>query len=151
MSYQKTTPSGDVFIVPERGDPDWGANATAILDRSLDSLQSGDLLSGSELVITPLNLTVSNGDHINETGSSLVVIKTNGQDVTLDAVAPITSPVGRDGKLLEIINVDNTFLVTIPDAGNTNINGGVTLGYMQSITVRWLGVVSMWSEVARNN
>ena len=151
MSYQKTTPSGDVYTVPERGDPNWGENATAILDRSLDSLLAGDVIITNELVITPLEVTVSDGDILNQIGSSMIILTTDGADATLDEVTPVQSPTDRNGKILRILNVDETYVVNIPDAGNMDINGGITLGYLHYIELQWIEVVGVWIEAGRNN
>lgn len=151
MGYQKQTPSGDTYTVPEQGDPNWGANATAILDRSLDSLTAGDTIVATEIIITPVPVTVANGDTLIQTNTSFVYLTVSGaQDVTLSSITPIEIP-NADGKQLLIVNTDPTYVVTIPDSGTTDINGGVTLGLNQSIKVVWLAAVGKWVEQDRNN
>lgn len=151
MAYSKTTPSGETFQVPEKGDPNWGASVTAILDRSLDSLQAGDLIQTAELAITPLEITVEDATIVNATSSSLILMSTDGTDVTLNEVTPIATPTARNGKILHLVNVDPLHTITIPDSGNVNSNGGATLFNGSIITFVWVGSLNRWLEISRNN
>ena len=151
MGIQVTTVSGDVFTIPERGDPNWGKNLTEYLVSLKDALKAGESIIAAELVIKPTQVTVNDGDQLDVTGASTVLLTTTGSDVMLDETTPIVIPTERDGKILKLINIDEVNSVTIPDTGIVDINGAVELFYLHSLELQWIEAVGRWIEISRNN
>lgn len=151
MSITVTTPGGDQFRLPQAGDPNWAKDVTNYLYYLKDAQLQGGLIVTNMIVITPTTQTVQAGDAIDPTETSSVRVLTNGSDVVLNGVTPVLIPNGSDGQQLRITCVDETGSVTIPDSGNVDSNGPVTLVYGQKIDFTWDQVLGLWTENNRNN
>lgn len=150
MGIQVTTPTGAVFTVPESGDPDWGTEATNFLVYLANALIAGGAGVFSEIVNPPTTVVATNNQILDVTGTSLVLFNPSAS-VTLSSTTPIGAPLNQDGKQLTLVNINATNNVTIPDSGNVDINGPVTLGQYSVLTLRWLDSIGRWIEVSRNN
>jgi hypothetical protein len=73
----------------------------------------------------------------------------NAAAVTVDPVTGITDGT-FDGQECVIVGMDDTNTVTLDSVGNVEINGSVTLGYHDSITLLWDNTNSVWFELARS-
>lgn len=73
----------------------------------------------------------------------------NAAAITVDPVTGITNGT-FDGQECVIVGMDDTNTVTLDSAGNVEINGSVTLGYHDSITLLWDNTNAVWFELARS-
>lgn len=148
MAIVVTTPSGVTYSIPEPGDVNWGADLTEFLAGLAMALRSGDTVITTELVMTPVVTNVLNGDILDVTGKSTFRLQASA-DVALNTTTPLLAS-SLDGKRVLLIG-DSNFTITIPDAGNLNINGECLLERDEFIELIWLESSSQWKELNRSN
>ncbi len=151
MSIAKTL-LGSARLVPETGETGWGGEGTQIFVDLIDSnnLVVQKLASGSLVIVyTTATATLAASATLTQT-APIMRIESTGGAVTLDTTTPITA--GEfDGQRLKIMGTDAVKTVTIPDSGNTDLNGLIVLSDHVAITLQWFSGDTKWVEESRSN
>jgi len=152
MSIAKTL-LGSVRQVPQTGETGWGSEGTQIFVDLIDSnnISVQKLASGSLVFVNGVATAaaLAAGATLTQTATVMRVLSTGGA-VTLSAVTAIAAG-EYDEQVLEVAGTDNVNTVTIPDAGNMDINGLITLSLGTRISLAWDDGAALWREVSRNN
>lgn len=150
MAITVTTGDGVTFNIPEQGDANWGEELCNYLVHMAGASFSGYVTTTTRLNLSAYNGTLTNGAIIHsENGSFLRLSGYNGA-VTANATQPLNNGT-QDGQYLVIAGGSAVNTITIPDSGNVDIRGPITLGLNSVLTLIWSSVAGKWIEISRNN
>lgn len=80
---------------------------------------------------------------------NIVFVSGNAAAITVDATTGVQDGT-FNGQECVLVGMDDTNTVTVDSVGNVEINGSVTLGYHDSITLMWDNTNAVWFEISRS-
>jgi len=155
MSISKTL-FGTTRLVPETGEPFseadvWGDEVTGILTDLIDAVDATIVQDGSNFFVRPsvASSTLAASATLTPT-ASVHRVQGNGGAVTLSTGTAIANG-AEDGQTLVLVGAHATNTVSVRHGANTALNGNITLGLDEAITLRWDEATGDWAEESRSN
>lgn len=152
MPTEIITTAGDTYEVPLPGESNYGDEVHNLLvDLGTNALLKNGAVTTSQLVL-PTSGTVTSltaGSVMNVGTRTVHMVQSASGAITLNSTTPLNNS-STDGFVVILIGRSATNTVTIPDSGNVDLNGSITLGANTSITLIWMNAIGKWVELNRN-
>ena len=144
--------SGTTFVIPETEEVDWGEQVTDYLVKMARGNNSTSAILISQNIGIHLHLPT-----VTSVTAAMTLTQTHPRHKvagdsaarTLSATTAIADG-SFDGQELVASGNSASNTVTIPDGANTRLNGNITLGLGDSITLIWDSTDSNWWEISRS-
>lgn len=141
--------------------PAQGAASTTLVNDGAGNLSWSVVSQGPTLfgtrssgrsIVAATGITSGSGDMSTTVQSQIVfVYGSGGVDITANPQIQAGTSIGQD---MIICGTDNTNYLILENGNGLSLNGSITLGKDDCITLRWLGSdgsTSDWVEISRNN